>query len=82
MGRIQPGSLDAEAGIYASVFDLTGSRLITCEADKSIKIWKENSDATEDRCLSYLIDSVLFLYSPLCYIKFLTEYEIFFFNYV
>ena len=46
---VQPGSLDAEAGIYASIFDLTGSRLITCEADKSIKIWKENNDATEDR---------------------------------
>lgn len=23
------------------------SRLITCEADKSIKIWKENDEATE-----------------------------------
>jgi len=45
---VQPGSLDAEAGIFAAQFDLSGSRLITCEADKSIKIWKENSDATED----------------------------------
>ena len=45
---VQPGSLDAEAGIFASTFDLTGSRLITCEADKSIKIWRENPDATED----------------------------------
>ena len=49
---VQPGSLDAEAGIYASTFDLTGSRLITCEADKSIKIWKENVDATEYRYIS------------------------------
>ena len=24
------------------------SRLITCEADKSIKIWRENADASED----------------------------------
>lgn len=24
------------------------SRLITCEADKSIKIWKENSSASEE----------------------------------
>jgi pleiotropic regulator 1 len=45
---VQPGSLDAEAGIYAASFDLSGSRLITCEADKSLKIWKENSEATEE----------------------------------
>jgi pleiotropic regulator 1 len=37
---VQPGSLDSEAGIFASTFDRTGSRLITCEADKTIKIWK------------------------------------------
>jgi len=45
---VQPGSLDAEAGIYAAAFDLSGSRLITCEADKTLKIWKENPLATED----------------------------------
>jgi pleiotropic regulator 1 len=44
----QPGSLEAENGIFASAFDQSGSRLITCEADKSIKIWKENEMATED----------------------------------
>jgi len=44
----QPGSLDAECGIYAAGFDLSGSRLVTCEADKSIKIWKENAASTED----------------------------------
>ena len=42
------GSLDAEAGIFASAFDLSGSRFITCEADKTIKIWRENPEATED----------------------------------
>ncbi|MCO5603523.1 hypothetical protein L7F22_057674 [Adiantum nelumboides] len=31
----QPGSLDAEAGIFCSTFDHTGSRLITGGADKS-----------------------------------------------
>lgn len=36
----QPGSLDAEAGIFASAFDQTGSRLITACADKSVKIYK------------------------------------------
>jgi len=33
----QPGSLDAESGIFAMTFDRTGSRLLTAETDKSIK---------------------------------------------
>jgi pleiotropic regulator 1 len=44
----QPGSLDAEAGIFNSAFDLSGSRYVTCETDKTIKIWKENEEATEE----------------------------------
>lgn len=44
----QPGSLDAENGIYAMKFDVTGSRLITCEADKTIKMWKEDEMATPE----------------------------------
>ena len=44
----QPGSLDAEAGIYCAAFDRTGTRLITGEADKSIKIWKMDENATEE----------------------------------
>ena len=31
----QPGSLEAEAGIFVSTFDQTGSRLICGEADKT-----------------------------------------------
>jgi pleiotropic regulator 1 len=46
--KVQPGSLSVEAGILASTFDHSGSRLVTCEADKSIKIWRENSTATEE----------------------------------
>merc|ERR1712059_158988 len=38
---VQPGSLDSEAGIFQMKFDHSGSRLITCEADKTIKIYKE-----------------------------------------
>jgi len=49
----QPGSLDAENGIFAAEFDLTGTRLITCEADKTIKIWKEEEKASE---LSHPVD--------------------------
>lgn len=43
-----PGSLDSERGILASSFDRTGSRLITCETDKSIKVWREDPRATEE----------------------------------
>ncbi|KAK4418639.1 protein pleiotropic regulator PRL2 [Sesamum alatum] len=45
---VQPGSLDSEAGIYSITYDLTGSRLITCEADKTIKMWKEDETATPE----------------------------------
>ncbi|KAG4090104.1 WD40 repeat-like protein [Neocallimastix lanati (nom. inval.)] len=44
----QPGSLDSEAGILCSTFDQTGTRLITGEADKTIKIWKEDENAYND----------------------------------
>jgi pleiotropic regulator 1 len=52
---VQPGSLDAENGIFVSQFDHTGTRLITGEADKSIKIWKQDEEASE---LSHPIDMV------------------------
>jgi len=41
----QPGSLDAESGIFAMTFDQTGSRLLTAETDKSIKIYREDENA-------------------------------------
>jgi pleiotropic regulator 1 len=44
----QPGSLDAEAGIMCSTFDKTGSRLIVGEADKTIKVWKPDDNATQE----------------------------------
>ena len=34
----QPGSLEAEAGVFCSTFDHTGTRLITGGADKTIKV--------------------------------------------
>jgi len=45
---VQPGSLDSEAGIFASAFDKSGTRFITCEADKSIKIYCEDDNATPE----------------------------------
>ncbi|KAK3056161.1 pre-mRNA-splicing factor prp46 [Extremus antarcticus] len=44
----QPGSLDAEAGIMSSTFDHTGMRLITGEADKTIKVWRQDEKATQE----------------------------------
>lgn len=29
-------------------FDVTGTRLVTCEADKTVKMWKEDTSATEE----------------------------------
>ncbi|VDI38223.1 Hypothetical predicted protein [Mytilus galloprovincialis] len=44
----QPGSIDSEAGIFALQYDHSGSRLITAEADKTVKIYKEDDSATEE----------------------------------
>ncbi|KAI3975421.1 hypothetical protein MKX01_037939, partial [Papaver californicum] len=47
-------SLDSEAGIYALSYDITGSRLVSCEADKTIKMWKQDENATpESHPLNY-----------------------------
>lgn len=40
----QPGSLEAEAGVFCSTFDHTGTRLITGGADKTIKIYAEQTE--------------------------------------
>ncbi|XP_046387378.1 pleiotropic regulator 1 [Ischnura elegans] len=45
---VQPGSMDSESGIFAMTFDQSSSRLITTEADKTIKIYKEDENATEE----------------------------------
>ncbi|XP_063621929.1 pleiotropic regulator 1 [Cydia splendana] len=45
---VQPGSMDSEAGIFAMTFDRSGARLITAEADKSIKIYREDDTASEE----------------------------------
>ena len=44
---VQPGSLESEAGVYAAAYDATGSRLITCNADKTIGCFKPVEDASE-----------------------------------
>ncbi len=47
---VQPGSLDSESGIFACMFDHSESRLITAEADKTIKVYKE-----DDTAVSYTV---------------------------
>ncbi|KAK1295216.1 hypothetical protein QJS10_CPA16g01537 [Acorus calamus] len=39
------GLLDSEASVYALSYDISGSRLIICEADKMIKTWKKDETA-------------------------------------
>ena len=51
----QPGSLDSEAGIFAATFDKSGCRLITAEADKTIKIYKEDENAVCIACCYILL---------------------------
>lgn len=46
--QVQPGTLSSENNVYASAFDKSGSRLITCEGDKTIKFYKEDETATEE----------------------------------
>jgi pleiotropic regulator 1 len=46
--KVQPGSMESEAGVFAATFDKTGTRLITVEADKTIKMWKQDEDASEE----------------------------------
>lgn len=45
---VQPGSLDSESGIFACAFDRSESRLLTAEADKTIKVYREDETATEE----------------------------------
>jgi pleiotropic regulator 1 len=45
---VQPGSLDSEAAVFCSTFDMTGTRLITGGADKTVRIWGEVPGATPD----------------------------------
>lgn len=42
------GSLESERGILTSSFDKTGEVLITGEVDKTIKIWRQDENATEE----------------------------------
>jgi pleiotropic regulator 1 len=44
----QPGSMSAENGIFDVKLDQSGTRLITAECDKTVKIYREDPNATPD----------------------------------
>ncbi|KAK4336618.1 hypothetical protein RND71_043957 [Anisodus tanguticus] len=44
----QSGSIDSEAGIFEMKFDMSGTRLITAEADKTIKVYKEDDSLIDN----------------------------------
>jgi len=44
----QPGSLSSENGVFNMCLDMSGSRLLTAECDKTIKVYKEDPNATEE----------------------------------
>ncbi|GAW80794.1 splicing regulatory protein [Plasmodium gonderi] len=46
--KIVPGTVECENSTLSMAFDKSESRLITTHGDKSIKIWKENEDATPE----------------------------------
>jgi len=45
---VQPGSLDAENGILDVKFDMSESRLLTMNCDKTIKMYREDENATPE----------------------------------
>lgn len=47
-GPPQPGSMSAENGIFDVKLDQSGSRLLTAECDKTVKIYREDPDATPE----------------------------------
>lgn len=58
---VQPGSLDSESGIFACVFDISQTKLITAEADKTIKVYREDTTAVsfntsfDDQCCVFSV---------------------------
>lgn len=52
--------MDSESGIFSMVFDQSGSRLITTEADKTIKIYKED-DTAVSTYLTVFVKYLLFI---------------------
>lgn len=54
--------MDSEAGVYSMTFDHSGSRLITTDADKTIKIYKEDETAVSFNLIFVLWQGCLFIF--------------------
>lgn len=48
LSPVQKGSIESEAGILTMTFDKSGCRFITGEIDKTVKMYREDPDATEE----------------------------------
>lgn len=48
--------MDSEAGVFAMTFDHSGTRLITAEADKTIKLYREDDTAVSILSIIILLD--------------------------
>ena len=59
--------MDSEAGVFAMTFDQSGSRLITCDADKTIKIYKEDDTAVSEGEREREIIIIIYFYF-LCFV--------------
>lgn len=53
--------MDSEAGVFAMAFDHSGTRLITAEADKTIKLYREDDTAVS--ILGYFRISLQFYFT-------------------
>ncbi|PQP94580.1 protein pleiotropic regulatory locus 1-like [Prunus yedoensis var. nudiflora] len=42
------GVMATGAAVFALSYDVTGTRLVTCGADKTIKMWKKDQNATPE----------------------------------
>lgn len=46
--------MDSEAGVFSITFDMSGTRMITTEADKTIKVYREDDTAVSNHLKNYL----------------------------
>lgn len=61
--------MDSEAGVFAMAFDHSGTRLITAEADKTIKLYREDNTAVS--ILLIIIRAWIFMQKNLIVLMFI-----------
>lgn len=80
--------MDSEAGVFAMAFDHSGTRLITAEADKTIKLYREDDTAVSTLSV-FKINPISFILSKSIFYHFYFEilsrfaiYYLLFINYM